>query len=82
MSINNIINFDTAGKENEELLKENFDRFKTEASRSINIKNYSSIHTNLLPLITNLQVISSKDQLSSHRGFIIMRRNSSDISRS
>ena len=42
MSINKIINFDTAGKENEELLKENFDRFKTEASRSINIKNYSS----------------------------------------
>ena len=38
MSTNNIIKFDTARKENEELLKKNFDKFKAEASRSIDTK--------------------------------------------
>ena len=38
VSINNIIKFQIARKENENLLKNNIDKFKAEASRSIDMK--------------------------------------------
>ena len=48
MSINNISKFYTAMKENEELLKKNIDKFKTEAYRSIN-KTVSALNSNKSP---------------------------------
>ena len=38
MSINRQIKFDTSRKENEEVLKNNFDKFKAKESSSINMK--------------------------------------------
>ena len=56
MSINNIIKFDTARKETEELLKKNFEKFKSKASSSMDMKPYA-LNSNKYP--------SSYDQPSS-----------------
>ena len=89
MSINRKIKFDTSRKENEEVLKNNFDKFKAKESSSINMKapdlnsykypySYDQPSADLIkfPLLKSPDFQYRASQLTEHLSFMTVEGNS------